>query len=184
MRKTKSMSESNAQRAELQKTFAQVYDEHVDSVYRFVYFKVSDEYHAQDLTSDIFLKYWDAFSSNDKNIAQPRAFIFRIARNTIIDFYRRKKITVDIDSIGDAEYSKDTHGMEHVEAFVEYEKIKVHLDKLKDEYKEVLLLKHIEELSIKEIATVLDKSQGATRVLLHRALASLRALLDEHSYEN
>lgn len=178
------MSESNVQRAELQKTFAKVYDDHVDAVYRFVYFKVSDQYHAQDLTSDIFLKYWDAFSTSDTKISQPRAFIFRIARNVIIDFYRKRKSTIDIDAVSDAEYSHDTHGMEHVEAFVEYEKIRVHLDKLKDEYKEVLLLKHIEELSIKEIATVLDKSQGATRVLLHRALASLRTLLEDHSYEN
>jgi len=74
----------------LKQEFSQIYDDCIDKIYRFVYFKVNSDDVAQDICSEAFLRGWQAFKSEKKVIDNPQAFLYQIARNLVIDHYREK----------------------------------------------------------------------------------------------
>ena len=79
--------------------FSQIYDEHVDKIYRFVFFKVSDESLAQDITSETFTRLWKEISE-DKEVKNPHGFLFKVARNLIFDYYRTKdRNPINLDNV-------------------------------------------------------------------------------------
>src|SRR3989344_2143089 len=80
-------------------TFAKFYDEYVGRIYRFVLFKVSSVQEAEDITSEVFLKAWEYLGKKDIEIKNLNSFIYQIARNLVIDYYRSRarRGTVSID---------------------------------------------------------------------------------------
>ena len=164
--------------------FAQVYDLYVTSIYRFIYFKVSTRQDAEDLTSEVFLKVWQYFSETEEVIENLRALIYRVARNLVIDFYRRNARTdfqydeSILDSISD---ERQQSFLGKVETKLEMKNIEQILRQMKQDYREVLILYYLEELSVKEISNILDKSKGSIRVLLHRALKVARELFNQQN---
>lgn len=165
--------------------FAQVYDWYAERIYRFIYFKVSSVETAEDLTSEVFLRIWRYFNKEDSRLESLNALIYKTARNIVIDFYRQQARQSLIDNSyqnGLAQRLVDSQQqnlLDKVEILTEIENIELILKKLKDEYREVLILRFLEELSIAEVAKILDKSKGATRILIHRALKVLKELLDK-----
>jgi len=159
-----------------QQKFSKIYDSYVESIYRFIFIKVNSQAIAEDLTSEVFSKSWQVFQEKEKpEIRNPRAFLYITARHLVIDFYRTKKQKQTV-SIEDSREIEDTS-----EKLEEKENIRSDMalvyDKLKDlshDYQNVIILRFVEELSIGEISEVLDKSKGATRVLLHRAMGQLK----------
>jgi len=164
--------------------YGKLYDIYVDQIYRFIYFKVSRKEEAEDLTADVFLKTWQYINEMGSEVIENlRAFLYQTARNTVIDFYRSKdqkefialpqeereeeKPTVEI-----IDAKQDL--VEKIELASDLEEVKKSLQKIRDEYREVIVLRFIEEMSVKETADVLGKSEGAVRVLLHRAVAALK----------
>ena len=160
------------------KIFTQIYDDYVDRIYRFIFFKVNSEEIAQDLCSETFLRGWQSFSKKQK-IENPQAFLYQIARNLVIDHYREKGRTQTVS----ADYALITDPGQDLErqALVnsDLDTIKLALTGLKDNYQELVVWHYIDDLSISEIAKMLKKSEGAVRVTLHRALKSLRNNLEE-----
>ena len=72
--------------------FARVYDLYVVKIYRYIFFKVSNQNEAQDLTSEVFLKAWEYINSPSfKQVNNLNGFLYRIARNIVVDYYRQKK---------------------------------------------------------------------------------------------
>jgi RNA polymerase sigma-70 factor (ECF subfamily) len=154
--------------------YAQFYDLYVTRIYRFVFFKINSVTDAQDITSDVFLKLWQ-YIREGKEIKNLNAFVYIIARNLVIDFYRQKSrqdepLSETHDNIPDGEI--DALKQQIMDS--EISETLAGLENLKDEYKEVIILKYLDELSNSEIATVLGKSNGSIRVLLHRAMKALR----------
>jgi len=166
-------------------SFAQVYDLYVDKIYRFIYFKVSQPELAQDLTAETFLKGWEYLVSGNK-VDNLSALLYRIARNLVIDHYRKKhtqEVIIDEELLEHESSLVATQLpklQDVVGAKLELEQLIVLMQELKEEYREVLILKHIEEFSIGEIAQVTQKNAGAVRVTLHRAQKALQVLLDEN----
>ncbi len=78
----------------LKKTFSAIYDKYINKIYRFVFIKVNSQEIAEDLTSETFLRGWEAYkkASNPhrQKIDNPSAFLYQIARNLVIDQYREK----------------------------------------------------------------------------------------------
>jgi RNA polymerase sigma-70 factor (ECF subfamily) len=72
------------------KEFSKLYDKYIAKIYRFIYLKVNSEEIAQDLCSETFLKGWQAFKNSQNKIENPSAFLYRIARNLVTDYYREK----------------------------------------------------------------------------------------------
>ncbi|MEI6626971.1 MAG: RNA polymerase sigma factor [bacterium] len=160
--------------------YGQFYDLYAPRIYRFVFFKVNSVGEAQDLTSEVFLKLWQALKEG-KEIDNLNSFIYTMARNAVIDHYRARA-NRRLESLDEPEILEEADSIiddrrdllqEQMSDF-QLKEVLTNLDKLKDEYKEVIVLKFLDELSIGEIAEVLNKSNGSVRVLLHRALNALR----------
>ena len=166
--------------------FAQVYDSYADRIYRFIYFKVSNQEDAQDLTSEVFLKTWQYIIDGGKEIKNLNALFYKIARNLVIDYYRKsssqKEILMEEEVLERQEAM--INGLEKIEAKLQVEKIEAKLKELKDEYREVIILRYIEGFSISDMAEIFEKKKGAVRVLLYRALNTLKELMEEHKDEN
>lgn len=163
--------------------FIKVYDETVNDIHRFVYFKIGSKEVANDLTSMIFLKTWNHIQNNNLEDSKTlRALIYKIARNTIIDHYRENgnKITASLDDEDNKiEVVDDTLDPgERMDQAANMELIKNKLPLLKEEYREVIIMKFINDLSLDEIADIRGKKKGNVRVLLHRALNALKELVE------
>ena len=163
--------------------FAKAYDLYVDQIYRFIYFKISNSEEAHDLTSQVFLKSWEyVVQKGEIEVKTIRALLYRVSRNCVIDYYRKnnKKIDIPIElddgqKIEIVDESQDI--LKNLEIKLDIEEVKDRLLELKEEYREIIVLHFIDELSIKEIADILNKTPGNVRVLIHRALKALKKLL-------
>lgn len=78
--------------------FSQIYDQYIDKIYRFIYLKVSSQEIAEDITSKVFLKGFEAYKDSKSSIGNPGAFLYQIARNAIVDHYRSKGRTMTIST--------------------------------------------------------------------------------------
>ena len=159
------------------KIFTQIYDDYVDNIYRFIFFKVSSEEVAQDLCSETFLRGWQSFKSKEENneeIENPKAFLYQIARNLVTDHYREKAKTqtVSADYVSIVDPGQDLE--EQAFSRSDLDTIRLALTDLKDNYQEIVVWHYVDDLSIPEISKMLKKSEGAVRVMLHRALKSLK----------
>ncbi|MFH1192225.1 MAG: RNA polymerase sigma factor [bacterium] len=163
-----------------EKGFIEVYDLYVEKIYRFIFFKISNHEEAEDLTSEVFIKAWQ-YAQENKEIKAIPSFLYAIARNKVIDLYRKrskgKTVALDenIDTLKDGKYDiarkiDDDLGIEAISVF---------LNKLKAEYREALLLRYVDDFSIAEISKILGKKKGTVRVLIHRALEALREIMGE-----
>jgi len=163
--------------------FTQIYDLYVTPIYRFIYFKVATKQDAEDLTSEVFLRLWQYITETEETINNLRALIYKTARNLVIDSYRRKAkqdVTRDEELLNNIEDIRQQNLLSQIDTGLEMKNIELILRRLKDEYREIIILRFIEELSISEIAKILDKSKGSVRVLLHRALKVTRELLNQN----
>lgn len=157
--------------------FGQIYDEFVNRIYRFIYFKVSREEEAQDLTSETFLRAWQHLQEG-KPVRQLSAFLYSIGRNLVVDHYRRKAVTaVNDEEVKEGVLSDKGKAAAAIESQQEFSALLTAMAKLKEEYREVVHLRYIDELGIGEIAEILGKSKGSVRVTLHRASGTLRELM-------
>ena len=164
--------------------FIKVYDDFASDIYRFVYFKVGHAEEARDLTSMIFLKTWNHIQNNSLTSSTTlRALLYKIARTSIVDYYREtgSKLEVSLDDdehpINVVDENTDLEG--DMDRANDIANIKSKLPLLKEEYREIIVLKFVNDLEIDEISEVTGKTKGNVRVLLHRALASLKDLLEE-----
>lgn len=161
-------------------SYGKLYDLYVEKIYRFILFKVSSVEIAEDLTSEVFLKTWEYINKTDKRVANLNALFYRVARNVVIDHYRAKKNeSYDADDQLLENIMDKRNFVEELEIKMSIENLQQDLRKLKDGYREVLLLRFVEEYSIKEIAEILDKSTGNVRVLLHRAIEALKEITSQ-----
>jgi RNA polymerase sigma-70 factor (ECF subfamily) len=165
--------------------FIKAYDDHVSEINRFVYFKIGSREEANDLTSMIFLKAWNHIQNKTLVEAKTlRALLYKIARNSIVDYYREtgNKITASLDDDNNKieVVSETTPDMDkQLDQEADLELIRRQLPLLKEEYREVIIMKFINDLSLDEMSDISGKSKGNLRVLIHRALNALRELVEK-----
>ncbi len=157
--------------------FGLIYDEYVKRVYRFIYFKVPSAEQAEDLTSETFLKAWQ-YLKEKRDVPHLQALLYSIARSTVIDWYRRSACERGDVSADDERASELTSAgseklLRDVETKFDMTRVIEKLRGLKDEYREVVVMKYLDEMSTGEIADALGKSTSNVRVLLHRAIRAL-----------
>ena len=162
------------------KKFSQLYDQNIEQIYRFVYFKVSSKEIAEDLCSETFAKGWNHFKENHEKIDNPRAFLYQIARNLIVDHYREKNkadlVSVEFVPLSDPGIDVKEQSMLNSDL----DNVKKALQNLKEDYKEIIVMHYLNDLEIPEIAQSLGKKEGAVRVKLHRALKALKKKLENN----
>ena len=157
--------------------FGQLYELYYTPVYRYIYYKTSDKEVCNDLVQDVFIKVYSSLDRYSEQRSSPLPYFLTIARNTVIDYWRKKRDIIIEDShsiFGNLEdmsiatpetlsMREQDHGTVHVA-----------LSGLKEDHKEVITLRFINQLSTKEIASVLNKSEDAIRQIQCRALKLLR----------
>lgn len=156
--------------------FGRIYELYFTPVYRYIYIRFKNKHEAEDLTQTVFLKAF-ARLDNFKDLGKtPLVYFFIIARNTITDYYRKKKeVLLDGDKDRFEKIPEEGGGpLESIEKKEVSQKVRQAINLLASEQKEVISLKFLNDLSNKEIAEVLDKSEDAVRQLQCRALKSLR----------
>ncbi|HTX86642.1 MAG TPA: RNA polymerase sigma factor [Candidatus Nanoarchaeia archaeon] len=165
--------------------FIEAYDLYSEDIYRFVFFKVGSAEDAKDLTSAAFLKVWNYVQSQGLDESKSlRAFIYKTARNLIVDHYRRLRENegrLDDNAAGLREIISDEKQNLALQSEIlsDMELVKEKMKELKDEYREMILMRFIDELSFAEIADVTGKTAGSVRIQTYRALQALKELLEE-----
>ena len=158
--------------------FARLYDAYIERVYRFVHYRVGERQLAEDLSADTFLKAWEHLDRYEERGLPFGAWLFRIARNTVIDHYRTRKEQVQLDDV--AYELEDPEAPDVVEAVgtqLAAERVIGALDALTDAQRDVLVLKFIEGMSTATVAEVMDNRPGAIRALQMRALQALQTIM-------
>lgn len=154
--------------------FTEVYLKYSDKIFRFLYWHCQDIQKAEDLTSEVFFrafKKWQEFKDE-----YPQAWLYRIARNLLIDSYRSKR---SLSSLEEAlEISIDEDLIENLEKNEEVQKLKLALGKLPENLRQVIILRFFEDLSSAEVGSILGIAEGNVRVLQYRGLQKLKEELE------
>ncbi len=159
--------------------FARLYDEHLDTVYRYVLYKVGDAALAEELTEDVWAKAWEGIERFQWRNLPFQHWLLRIARNAVVDHWRsRRRTTTSIDGLVDVS-SDEAPPDERVAHDVEMQILQQALMRLPDDQRDVLILRFIEGYSHAEVAAVLDKSVVAVRQIQVRALRALQKQLTD-----
>jgi len=158
--------------------FGEVYETYVKQIFRFVFLRVNNTQKAEDITSETFLRFWRKIEQGNY-IDNERALLYVIARGIIIDYYRSKKNIreVKLEEVADDKQFTNDEIIEKIYLNEKISKIYKRLATIKKEYREIILLRFVEDLEYAEIASVLGKKEVAIRVLLHRAIATLKGIL-------
>jgi RNA polymerase sigma-70 factor, ECF subfamily len=156
--------------------FGILYERYAETIFRYIYSHLDSQQDAEDLTEEIFYRAWKALPNYDDRGLPFSAFLFRSARNSLIDFYRQHKVTTSLE---DLEWrSNNENGPEdEVASRLERDDLKQTLMQLREDYRAVLVFRFLSGLSPEETAEVMQRSVGAVRVLQHRALSALKTLL-------
>lgn len=159
------------------KRFASYYNTYFEKIYRYIFFRVGQNREtAEDLTSEVMLKAYEAFEDFDQE-RNFKVWIYRIARNHLIDHYKKtKKNIVDLE---DAEYELkfDDKLEEKAETKMKMEHVEQAIERLPEQHKEVITLKFMSEMTNKEIAEILNLKETHVRVLVNRATGGLKKQL-------
>lgn len=162
--------------------FLAAYDSCATGIFRHCLLRVSSRPYAEEIAQETFLRTWEYIRSGEE-IYNLKAFLYKTANNLITDHYRRNSASPEFsldrlldDGLEPPSPFDDLLRYETAELLKEVEGV---LSGLKPEYREIILLRHIEELETEEIAEVLGISYSAVYVRLHRALKALRSRLDE-----
>lgn len=161
--------------------FEVLYDRFADSVYRYIYFKVGD-FDAEDLAELVFLKVWEARESYNPDKSAFKTWMFTIARNVVIDFYRASKETLPLNEAVNIENANYRGPRQLADESIERQGMKEALRELEDNYREVIALRYIEDLSYREISKLIGKTESAVRVLHFRGLKKLKHVLKDGNF--
>ncbi len=162
--------------------FGQVYDAYVDSIYRYLYYRVGSHPVAEDLTSETFLRALrriDSFTWQGKDIG---AWFVTIARNLVTDHVKSSRFKLEVTTAEMLDADRADDGIEdEVLGRLQSEVLVDAIHQLKSEQQECIVLRFLQGLSIAETAAVLDRSEGAVKQLQLRAVRALAKIIPQRS---
>ena len=154
-------------------SFEEVYDKFSQKIYQFVFFKVNNKDKAEDICSEVFLRFVKFVKEGNK-IDSISGVLYRIARNLIIDDSRKNKEDLvgdeNLGSIKDDDFDID-------DKYINNENLFSALSDLSDDYRDVIVMSYIDEMNIRDVADVFGKTVGATKTMLSRAMDKMREIL-------
>jgi len=162
-----------------QEAFAQLYEENFDKIYRYIVLKIGNKTEAEDMTQQVFLNALKSISSFKWKGIPFSAWLFRIARNQVVDYLRKKakRATAPLD---ESLASSDSTPELIAEQKIDTEQLLAATTRLTPAQREVISLRFTSELPIAQVAKIMGKNEGAVKALQHSAIVALRkALLSE-----
>ncbi len=152
--------------------FGELYDRYFEKIYRFIYYKTFVKETAEDITSDVFHKAFERIASFNPEKGNFSQWIYRIARNAVIDHYRTQKKNVPIDDVFDIG-EEDRTVAEH-DVLLTMAHVRTYLEKLSPKQREIITLRIWEEKSYREIAEIVEGTEDSVKMAFSRAMKDLR----------
>jgi RNA polymerase sigma-70 factor, ECF subfamily len=160
--------------------FGKLYGSYLDQIYRYVFYQVKDKMTAEDITEEVFVKAWKAIGSCKGKGKTFSAWLYRIAHNHMINTLRSMQKCVSIEQGNMAEFHDS--GLE-IEKRLEHQELLELVACLPENQRQVIILKFITGQNNHDIARIMDKREGAIRILQMRALTALRQRLGSEGSE-
>lgn len=154
--------------------FMEAFSLYGDAIYRFCVVKVSNKELAEDMTQEVFMRYWQ-YLRDGKELTHPRALLYTIAHNLAKDWYKRKKAVSLDDRLADGHEPPATEN--DAQLLAEYEEVLTAMQDLEEKDREVLILRYLEGLTPKEIGSILHETANVISVRLNRATKRLQLTL-------
>lgn len=152
--------------------FGLLYDSYIKKIYNYIYWRVSDKDTAEDLTSQTFFKALEKINTYRSDRGSFSSWLYRIARNNVIDHYRQNRPTSDI------EQAWGINGGDDIENSLsdrqELERVEQYLELLSPEQKDIVMMRLWDELSYKEIAEIMGKSEASCKMMFSRVTSRMR----------
>jgi RNA polymerase sigma-70 factor (ECF subfamily) len=163
---------SRAKEGEME-AFGELYERYINLIFRYLRCRVSEDQTAEDLAEVVFLKAFESLDRYQERGWPFSSFLYQVARNQLADYYRRQRDEVPLDEVLDLEapavsLDRDAILDENIRVLQDA------LKKIPEDYQEIIRLRLLLELPTPDVAAILNRSEGAIRVLLHRALKALR----------
>lgn len=162
-------------KAAIDRAFTELYEAHLRDVYSFLYYRLGNHHDAEDVSEQVFLQAYrhlpKALAESDGRSLRP--WLIRIAQNLAINLYRdrSRKPQAPLEAAGEFADEHDTEQL--VTAREELAEVFEHVADLPDDRREALIMRFALGMDNGEIARAMGKSEGATKVLLHRAIKQL-----------
>ena len=151
---------------------SKAYEDYSDAIFRFCYVRLGNREHALDFTQETFIKTWE-YLRGGKEVEKIRPFLYRVATNIIIDHSRKKKES-SLDHLMNQGFDIPTGdaGKLHDALDVKY-LIRI-VSTMDEKYREAILLRYVDDLSIQEIATIVGESENVVSVRIHRGIQQVK----------
>lgn len=163
-----------------QQEFLEAYDSYADAIFRHCALRLGDREDGKDLMQDTFIRAWEAIVGG-MSVQNMRAYLYRIANNLIIDTARRRKRrpTSSLEDMMDAGFNPPSHEKGPAAAFEESFVFET-LQNIEEPYRTAVILRFIDGLPPREIASLLDVSPNVISVRVNRGIEKLQSLLHAH----
>lgn len=161
-----------------EKALAEIYDTYAPAIYRYIYRKTGHPDTAQDLTGETFHRFLSALKRGSGPSDHLSGWLYRVAHNLVVDFYRGEP-DVPHATLDDTDPAVGPTQDQHLARTQRAAQAREALEQLTPLQQKVIILRFLEEMSLKEVAQVLDRTVGSIKALQHRAVNSLQRLLEE-----
>lgn len=152
-----------------QNKFLQAFKDFNEVIYNYIFFNVYRQKElAEDLTQETFMRAWKYRNSYKADKASIKTWLYRIAKNQMIDYFKQNKVDLDLTTEVEDDITSDDQ-----DQVIMKEDLLRALNFLKVEEKSLIIMRYIEELDFEEIAKIIKKNYTATKVALHRAIKNL-----------
>ena len=159
--------------------FLEAYDKHSDAIFRYCYYRVFDREKAKDYVQEAYCRAWKYLAAGNE-VENLRAFLYRTATNLIIDESRKKKST-SLDGLMEKGYMPKTDPRQKTEDYFSGQELIGIVKSLDEKYRDVILMKYIDDLSTKEIAFALNETENNVYVRLSRGLEKVKEIVKQQN---
>jgi len=163
--------------------FLKAFEEYSDALFRHAFLRISDREKAIDVVHDTYTKVW-TYVRNGHEVESFRPFLYKVLNNLIIDEYRKTKESsldalLEIEGVDEGSFDDLTSNtVESLAATLDGKQVFAMLDELPDVYREVIILRFVDELGPKEISNLIEETENVVSVRLHRGLRLLRERIE------
>lgn len=169
----------NKENITTEQAYLESYEKYNDAIFRYCLFETSNREVAIDITQDTFTKVWEYVASG-KQVENMRAFLYRVAGNLVID-YRRKKKATSLDSMLEDGFDVAHNEIPQTIDKIDGEGVRKIVDAIPEKYKDVIIMRFVEDMSVKEISQITGESENNISVRIHRGLEKIKSLYEEKS---
>lgn len=168
--------------------FLKAFEEYSDALFRHAFLRISDRERAIDVVHDAYTKVWSYVRSGHE-VENFRPFLYKVLNNLIIDEYRKTKESsldalLEIEGVDEGSFADLTSNtVESLAATLDGKQVFGLVETLPDVYREVIILRFVDELGPKEISNLIEETENVVSVRLHRALRLLRELVESKEKE-